>query len=392
MLRLLISTGEVSGDLQGSLLVAALYREAKRRSLPLEMIALGGARMKAAGVDLIADTASMGAIGLWEAIPFVLPTFRVQSKLDEYLETHSLDGVVLIDYMGPNIRLGNKVRRLTPNIPIIYYIAPQEWAWRLGDGGTTDLIRFTDKILAIFKAEAEFYCKRGGSVTWVGHPMLDMLKELPSREEALSLLGLSADEKILLLLPASRPQEIRYLMPNFVKAAALIQKRDPSVYVIVPAGLQGFEIQIEKAMDEAGVIGRVIPATEVDSLKPILFAVANLALGKSGTVNMELALNSIPQIVGYRVSRVTAFLARKILRFNVEHISPVNLLLHERLIPELVQEELTPEALFEFAVPLLEDVNARANMISGYKKLRNALGAPGVTERAANEILDLVTK
>ncbi len=390
MLRLLISTGEVSGDLQGSLLVKAIFQEAKRRSLDVEVIALGGPRIKEAGAKLIVDTAHMGAIGLWEALPFVLPTYFAQSKLNNFLLKRPLDVVILIDYMGPNIRLGNKLRREHPKVPIVYYIAPQEWAWSFGDGGTTDLIKFSNKILAIFQAEAEFYTSRGGDVTWVGHPMVDLLRPLPLREEALKKLNLKNDWKVLLLFPASRTQELRYLMPTLLKAAALIQRHDPSVYVVVPAALKSFERSISKALDNEGIIGTVIPSDEVDEMKPFLFSAAALAIGKSGTINMELALNDVPQIVGYRVSRITAFLARRILGFKVDHISPVNLLMNKRLVPELVQDEFNHTSLFDLSISLINDSRSREKMLQGYQQLRRNMGSSGVTNRAAKEILDLV--
>ncbi len=390
-MRLLISTGEVSGDLQGSFLIQALKREAEKRSLKLELIAIGGPRMKAAGAELIADTAPIGAIGLLEALPLLLPTINVQKKIDKYLKRKKPDAAILIDYMGPNIRLGNKLRRSQSNIPIIYYIAPQEWAWRLGDSGTTDLIGFTDKILAIFKTEAEFYKERGGDVTWVGHPMIDTLSPLPLRTEVNKRLGIQTDQKVLLLLPASRSQEVHYLMPIFAKTASLLQSRNPNICVLVPAGLARFEEPIKQILLDSGVNGRVIPADQTDELKPYLFAAADLALAKSGTVNMELALNGVPQIVGYKVSRATAFIARRILRFNVDHISPVNLLLKQRLVPELVQEDFTPEALFKLAIPLLENSNSsRSLILDGYQRLREYLGEPGVTDRAAREVFDLL--
>ena len=390
MIRLLISTGEVSGDLQGSFLIKALKEEAIKRSLELELFAIGGPRMKKEGAYLIADTAPIGAIGLWETLPLIIPTLLIQSKVKKFLKNKPLDAVVLIDYMGPNIRLGNKLKNKKRNLPIIYYIAPQEWAWRLGDHGTTDLISFTDRILAIFQDEADFYSKRGGSVKWVGHPMLDTLTPLPEKEEALRSLGLAPDKKLILLFPASRPQEIKYIMPTLAKTAALLQRKDPSIYVIVPAGLESFERQIRKILDKEGVIGKVISSKKIDSLKPSLFAAASLALGKSGTVNMELALNGVPQIVGYKVSKVTSFIARRVLKFRVEHISPVNLLLKERLVQEFVQEEFNSTELFKYANRLLRDKAMVTKMLDGYKRLKLKLGKPGVTKRAANEILDSI--
>ena len=388
MRRLLISTGEVSGDLQGGLLVAALRQEAECRGLNLEIVALGGERMQRAGAKLLANTAPMGAIGLWEAIPLILPTLRLQRRVNRWLSTCPPDGVVLIDYMGANVSLGLRIRRRWPGVPITYYIAPQEWAFRLGDGGTTRLIGFTDRILAIFPEEARFYGERGARVTWVGHPLLDTLSQLPSREQARADLGLSADERLLLLLPASRPQELRYLLPPLAKAAAELQRRCPGLKVLVPAGLAAFEAQLRTLLAACGVQAEVVPAADADRLRPVLCAAADLALTKSGTVNLELALRGVPQVVGYRVSRPTAWAARHLLRFQVDHISPVNLVLGERLVAELLQDELTPEAVVAEALPLLNAPAARERMREGYERLRRALGEPGVTRRAAAAILD----
>ena len=169
MARLLISTGEVSGDLQGGLLIQALHAEARRRQLPLEVVALGGPRMQAAGAELLANTAGMGAIGLLEALPLLLPTLTMQARVNRWLQAHLPDAVVLIDYMGANVKLGLKIRSFAKEIPIIYYIAPQEWAYSLGDGGSTRLISFSDQILAIFPQEARFYAARGARVSWVGN-------------------------------------------------------------------------------------------------------------------------------------------------------------------------------------------------------------------------------
>jgi lipid-A-disaccharide synthase len=391
MVRLLVSTGEVSGDLQGSLLIRALRGEASQRGLSLELVALGGERMRQAGAQLIADTASMGAIGLWEALPLILPTLKLQRQLRRWLASNPPDGVVLIDYMGANINLGLRLKSLYPQVPITYYIAPQEWAFSLGDGGTTRLIGFSDRILAIFPEEARFYGERGAAVTWVGHPLLDTLAELPSRDQARQRLGLAAEVPVLLLLPASRRQELRYLLPAMAAAVAELQRRQPQLEVLVPSGLSGFEAELGAVLTKAGVRARIIAAGDADRLKPDLCAAADLALAKSGTANLELALRGVPQVVVYRVSRVTAFVAKRLLRFNVPHISPVNLVLNERLVPELLQDQLSSEAIVAEAAPLLDSTSAaRQRMLEGYQRLRRALGEPGVTNRAASAILDLV--
>ena len=389
-MKLLISTGEVSGDLQGSLLINALKTNAEKRKIELEILALGGERMQEAGAKLIANTSSIGAIGFLEALPYVLPTLNAQSKIDNYLSSSPPDAVVLIDYMGPNIRLGLKVKKKFPNIPIIYYIAPQEWAWRLGDSGTTDLISFTDKILAIFEEEAKFYSNKGGNVKFVGHPMLDFYRNIPTKEESLKKIGLNSDQKLLLIIPASRKQELKYILPTLLKVAKLLQEKDPSITVLIPSGLNEFDELLNNSLKEYGVNGRIILSNEVDDLKPFLFSVAHLALAKSGTINMELALNSVPQIVGYKVSRVTAFFARYLLRFNVKYISPVNLLLNKMLIPEFVQEDFKAEKIFNAALKILEDNSTKEDIKLGYERLKDKLGKPGVTDRASKDILDLL--
>jgi len=391
MLRLLVSTGEVSGDLQGSLLVKALHTEARRRGLDLEVVALGGERMERAGAVLLANTTRMGAIGLLEAIPFVLPTLRLQRRLKRWFKGEPPDGVVLIDYMGPNVSLGLRLKRKFPQVPVTYYIAPQEWAFKFGTKGRTNLISFTNQILAIFQQEARFYRCRGANVTYVGHPLLDTIGEVPSRLAARQLLGLNQEAPVLLLMPASRRQELRYMLPHIVEAAAQLQQLDPSLQVVVPAGLPGFETQLSLQLTQAGVRATIIPAADSDRLKAALCAAADLAIAKSGTVNLELALRGVPQVVVYRVSRATAFVARHILRFSVPHISPVNLVLGERLVPELLQEDLRAKTIVAEALPLLDPSGpGRLGMIAGYDRLRLELGEPGVTQRAACAILNQV--
>ena len=158
--KIFISTGEVSGDLHGSLLANALFNEAKKKSIDLEICGLGGARMKTEGVQILQDTTSISAIGIWEALPLILPTIRIQRRFYKLLKKYPPDCLILIDYMGPNINIGAKLKRSRNNIPIYYYIAPQEWAWRVGNNSTTNLINFSDKIFAIFKQE-QFFIEGG---------------------------------------------------------------------------------------------------------------------------------------------------------------------------------------------------------------------------------------
>tara|TARA_B100000902_G_C27285489_1_gene904194 strand:- start:609 stop:1787 length:1179 start_codon:yes stop_codon:yes gene_type:complete len=388
--KIFISTGEVSGDLHGSLLSKALFNEAKKYSIDLEICGLGGERMEKEGVKILQDTTSISAIGIWEALPLILPTMRIQKRFYKLLQNSSPNCLILIDYMGPNIKIGTKLKNSKNKIPIYYYIAPQEWAWRVGNNSTTDLINFSDKIFAIFKQEANFYKKRGGNVLWVGHPMIDLTKKLPIKKDARAILGLRANQNILLLMPASRPQELRYVLPTFMKSAKKLQQRYPNLIVYIPSCRNVFEEKFRKALRKFDVKGKVISEKDNAKLKPYIYSLTKLALCKSGTVNMELALYGIPQIVGYRVSRVTAFIAKKILNFKVRFISPVNLLVKKLIIPEFVQKNFDDKKIFYKACKILDKRVEKTKIKKGYALLKKELGEEGVVERTATEIINSI--
>ena len=385
--KIFISTGEVSGDLHGSLLSKALFKESKKHSLDLEICGLGGERMKKEGVKIIQDTTSISAIGIWEALPLIIPTIKVQKKFFKLIRNSRPDCLILIDYMGPNIKIGMKLKRSNSEIPIYYYIAPQEWAWRVGNNSTTNLINFSDKIFAIFKKEASFYKRRGGNVLWVGHPMIDLTKKLPAKKDARKILKLGQNQHILLLMPASRSQELKYILPTFMRVAKRLQQRYSNLVVYIPSCRGSFEEKFKKELQKYQIKGEVISQKDNSKLKPYIYSLTKLALSKSGTVNMELALHGIPQIVGYRVSRVTAFVAKKILNFKVKFISPVNLLAKRSIIPEFIQKNLDDRKIFNKACRILDRLSEKVKIKKGYAILKNELGDQGVVERAAQEII-----
>ncbi len=386
--KIFISTGEVSGDLHGSLLARALIEESKKRSIPIEIFGLGGERMREVGVNIMHDTTSISAIGIWEALPLIVPTLKIQKRFYKLLISNSPNCLILIDYMGPNINIGRKIRRKNIQIPIYYYIAPQEWAWRVGNNSTTDLISFSNKIFAIFKEEADFYRKRGGNVSWIGHPMVDSIDKLPSKSLSRKHLRLKNNENILLMMPASRPQEIKYILPTFMKVANKLQEKYPNLVVFIPSCRDTFEVKFAKALQRYNVKGRVISLRNIEANKPFIYSLATLALCKSGTVNMELALYGVPQVVGYKVSRVTAFIAKNILKFKVRFISPVNLLMRKRIVPEFVQKDFEVNRILKKSLQIMDKPNQKIKIKNGYKSLKKILGDKGVVQRAASEILD----
>ena len=386
--KIFISTGEVSGDLHGGLLANALLNEAEKRSIDLEIFGLGGERMRKEGVKILQDTTSISSIGIWEALPLIIPMIKIQKKFYKSIKNLTPNCLVLIDYMGPNIKIGRKLKSEKNKIPIYYYIAPQEWAWRVGNNSTTDLISFSDRIFAIFKQEANFYKKKGGNVLWIGHPMIDLIKKLPTKKDSRKILNLRSNENILLIMPASRIQELKYVLPVFMQTARKLQQKYPNLVVYIPSCREVFDLKFKVALDKYKVQGRVISQKDIKELELYIYSLTKLALCKSGTVNMELALYGIPQIVGYKVSRVTAFIAKKILNFKVRFISPVNLLLKKLIIPEFVQKEFEVTRIYEKACRVIDRKSEKAKILNGYVALKKEIGQKGVVKRAAEEIIN----
>jgi lipid-A-disaccharide synthase len=381
MPRIFISTGEVSGDLQGAFLVEALYRQAAAQDQSLEILALGGDRMAAAGATLLGHTSAISSVGLLEALPFVLPTLELQRRVEAYLGQTPPDAVVLIDYVGSNVSVGRFIRRQFPAVPITYYISPQEWVWSMGRRNTQRILDVTDHLLAIFPEEARYYAQHGGRVTWVGHPLVDRVAHWPSREQARAALEIAPDQVAIALLPASRRQEIRYLMPIMFEAARKLQAQVPNAAFWVPVSLDTYRSDIEAAIQAYGLRATVVSGSSAQAI-----AAADLALTKSGTVNLEIALMNVPQVVLYRVSPMTAWIAKHVLKFKIPFMSPPNLVLMREIVPEFLQDQATPEAIAQAALELLQP-QRREQMLQDYQKMQKALGEPGACDRAAAEIL-----
>jgi len=383
-----ISTGEVSGDLQGSLLIEALKRQAVAAGLELEIVALGGDRMAGAGATLLGNTISIGSVGtLLEALPFVLPTLKLQRRAKQYLQQHPPDLVILIDYAGPNLSLGSYIRRQEPHLPIVYYIAPQMWVWWSNQRDTARLITIADKLLAIFPEEARYFQNQGAQVSWVGHPLVDRVQTAPSRQAARAALGIAPEQLSIALIPASRRQELKYLLPVIFEAAQAIQAKLPQVHFWIPLALEIYRTPIEQAIERYGLRATVLPGQTQEAI-----AAADLAITKSGTVNLEIALLNVPQVVLYRVSPTTAWIARNFLKIAIPFISPPNLVAMKPIVPELLQDQATPQNIVQAALELLLNPSRRQQTLADYQEMRQALGEVGVCDRAAQEILQLLVE
>lgn len=381
-MRIFISTGEVSGDLQGSILVTALLKQAAAKGINLEITALGGDLMEQAGAELIGNTTQIGSIGFLEAIPLILPTLKLQRFAKKYLRNNNPDAVVLIDYAAPNIAIGTFVKKNFPQVPIVYYIAPQDWAVPML-GNAPKLTGFVDKLLAVFPQEAKYYKKRELDVTWVGHPLLDRMAQASDKDQSRQILNISADQKVITLLPASRRQEIKQMLPIFIESATIIQAKIPDIHFLIPISLAIYKEEISRLVTRAKLSATIIENQTLEAI-----SAADLAITKSGTVNLEIALLCVPQIVLYRVHPFTAWIARNILKMDIPLMSPPNLILDREVVPEFQQESATPENIAKKALELFEDPIQCLKIIADYNRMRSQLGEVGVAERAANVILE----
>ncbi|MFB2880821.1 lipid-A-disaccharide synthase [Floridanema aerugineum] len=383
-MRIFISTGEVSGDLQGALLINALKRQAQKLGQELEIVALGGSLMAQAGATLLGDTTKIGSVGILESLPYILPTLQIQNRAKQYLRQNKPDLVILIDYMGPNLAIGNFMRSHLTNVPVVYYITPQVWVWSLGDRDTKQIIKNSDLILAIFPEEARFFGEKGVKVTWVGHPLLDKMTNAPSRSAARASLGIASEETVITLVPASRRQELKYVLPVMLAAAKILQSKIPKVKFLIPLSLESFRQPLEQAIREYNLNATLVGDKNIEAI-----AAADLAISKSGTVNLEIALLEVPQVVIYRVNPITAWIAKNGLKFAIPFMSPPNLVLMKAIVPELLQEQATAENIVQESLNLLNTAK-RSQVLADYQQMRQALGEKGVCDRAAQEIFTLL--
>ena len=381
-MKIFISTGEVSGDLQGAMLVESLYKVAASQNIDLEIAGLGGDRMTTAGAKILADTAAIGSMGFVEAIPFVVPTIKIQNLTKKHLRENPPDALVLIDYPAANLSLASYVKKHLPQVLVIYYIAPQDWAVPMLNNAPK-IARFVDKLFAIFPQEAKYFSQQNIDVSWVGHPLLDRMQQAPNRTQARFNLKIEPEAKIITLLPASRQQEIKYLLPVMCEAARQIIQKFPEVELLIPVSLPSYRPAITAAVAEYSLPARILDDRTLEAI-----ASADLAITKSGTVNLEIALLNVPQVVVYRIHPLTAWIGRR-LGFSVPLMSPPNLVVQRKLVPELQQEEVTADKIACEAIKLLSNLAIASEISQGYDEMRSLLGTTGVGDRVATEIIQL---
>ncbi|MFQ5883206.1 MAG: lipid-A-disaccharide synthase [Candidatus Methylomirabilales bacterium] len=370
--KIFIVAGEASGDLHGADLTRALLT----LDPEVTLLGMGGERMREAGVHLLVDAGELAAVGLTEVFSRLAALTRVFRKLRRALAEEHPGLLLLIDFPDFNFWLARASRRI--GIPVLYYISPQVWAWRRGRVRT--LKRLVEKVVVIFPFEEALYREAGVSVAFVGHPMLDRLRDVPAREEARRQLGCGVSDLIVGLLPGSREGEVRHHLPVLKAAVAQIAQAEPAGQFLLAVADSLPPRLVETLLE--GSDSRMRP---VSGQTYRVMRAADVLITASGTATLEAGLLGTPMIIIYRVSRLTWWAGR--LLVDVPCIGMVNLVAGRRVVPELIQDDVTPERIANIALELLHNPEALRAIRQELVEVRGRLGEEGASLRAAREVL-----
>jgi len=371
---LLLSAGEASGDMYAARLASAL-----KARLDVQIFGMGGPQMQAAGVEIVMNYEEVAVVGITEILRHLPSLLKAMDKLVAEAEKRKPALAILTDFPGFHLRLA---RKLQPHgIRNVYYICPQFWAWR---PWRVKLIRRRfEKALCIFPFEEEFFRSAGISTEFIGHPLVGTVSAVKNRKQFCEERDLAAGRALVTVLPGSRAGELAHHLPVLQEACARIDAKVPTQFVVAAAHPK--DVEMLKAGWAAGLKVRVVEGETYNAL-----ATADAAIVSSGTATVEAALLDAPMVVVYRVSPLTAALAKPLVR--APFFAMVNLIAEKQVVQELVQSDFTPEKVAAEALRLLQDPNARATMRAGLAEVRKRLGPPGAVERAADAIAGLLRR
>lgn len=364
-----ISAGEESGDLHG----ASLARALRERFPGCRLLGLGGSRMQAEGVELLAGLQELAVMGFVEVLRHLPFFIALRKRVFAALEAEGVDLVIPIDYPGFNLRLARHAHGR--GLAVLYYISPQVWAWH--KKRVRDMARDTDEVAVVLPFEEAFLRGHGVDAHFVGHPLLDVPPPASTAEAWAASHGLDPARPILALFPGSRRQEVGRHLALFSETAARVRQSRPDVQPVI-----GVPPAIDRSI-YADAAWPLVPS------KDGLLHHATAALVKSGTTTLEAALAGTPFAVVYRMNPLSYAMARRLVK--VPHIALANLIAENRVAPEFVQEAATPETLSAALLPLL-DANslARRRMVDGLSAIRGRLGGPGAAQRVAERAAALL--
>jgi lipid-A-disaccharide synthase len=381
-LRLMISAAEVSGDVHG----AAMAKELKAVDKDVVLFGMGGEKMAEAGVDVKLDITEKSTIGLIEPLKHIPSHLRSLKFLVSLMKKERPDALIVIDAQGFHIPLVKKASKL--GIRTIYYIAPQEWLWGTAKG-VKKVANAVDLIIAVFEKEYEAYRGAGGNAVYVGHPLVDMARPTYRREELRSASTVEVGAPFVGLFPGSRKQEIEGLLPIMLDSIKLIEGKFGKVNPLLGLSSSKFRQSVEKMVEKHKVNLSIVEGGTYDAL-----AACDVSIAASGTILLEAAVVGAPVIMTYKLSPVTAFLAKHVVKLDkkLPYYSMPNILANEKIIPEYIMEAANAENLSNEVVSILKDRSKAEGIRHGLNQVSALLGEPGVVAKVARGIIDFASQ
>jgi lipid-A-disaccharide synthase len=374
--KILIVAGEASGDLHAAHLVEEIKKIRPRTSF----FGLGGPKMKTQGVALSCDLTRSAVVGFWEVLKN-LPKFKkIFRDILKTTDEQKPDLAILVDYPGFNLRLAAELHK--KNIPVVYYISPQIWAW--GQKRIHLIKKVIRKMLVFFKFEEELYKAQGVPVSFVGNPLLDNVKTSTTKEELLRQAGLKPGLLTVCLLPGSREKEVKTLLPIMLECAKIITGYlDKRIQFLVLRSSSVKEEIFKKAMSNHSLPVKILTGKTYDGI-----AASDFALVASGTATLETAILATPMIVLYKVNFLTWLFIR--LMIKIPYIGLVNVVKGKKVAEEFIQFDADPQKICDYVIPVLHDKDKLARLKLELFSIKQLLGPPGANLRAAQEIVDLL--
>ena len=375
MARILISAGEASGDLYAG----AVTRGIKQLNPEAEVFGMGGDCLREAGGEVLFDIKDHSLMGFVEVLKKLPDVWKLRNAFIDLMEKRKPDVLLTIDYPGFNMRLAKLAKER--GINVVYFIAPQVWAWR--PGRAADVAKVTDKIACIFPFECDFYKSYGANIEFIGHPLVDTVKPSLSRKEAEELAGKRTGHPLILLMPGSREMEIQRLLPVMLGAAKILKQKRPELDFAIPRAATIAKDILEDSIRQAGLNIRLIEGHNYD-----VMSVADLAIVTSGTVTLEAAMCGLGCEILYKSSPVSFWIAKRVVK--IPNIGLPNIVAGRQIEPELLQDDCTPENISSTALELLEPERF-AQLQRDLQEVKEKLGEPGAVKRVAELVLRMAS-
>ncbi len=370
--KILLITGEISGDLYGYLLIKAM----KELNPVFQFIGIGGPKMRSLGIEILFPAESLALVGI-PSFSDLKRYWFVYKKLKRFLEKKIVDVVILVDFPGFNLKIAKLAKKL--GYPVIYFIAPQVWAWNRGRIKT--IKKYVDRLYVVLPFEKEFFSSYGISTIYLGHPILDVIKLNLSEDIFYEVYNLDPNKPIISFFPGSREKEIVRHVPMFLKIFKKVKEKEPYVQgIMVKASGLKDSFLWDKAKEEI----KVIENTQYEILK-----FSTVAVLASGTVTLEAGIMETPAVVTYSLPSWMFFLAKGLVK--VPYISLANLILGKEVYPEILKEKNKIESISSKLLELIRDKEKRENIKTELKKIKQILGGPGASWRIAEDMIKYLT-